>query len=136
MLDINSDNSGYTLKRFFTALVLSLPVLAYYLPAHLSGANAAASLAGIELNFAYWICASLVQFGAGWIIYQRAWQDIKAPRLSVDVAAAVIATAAYVYCTFGFLLFGVARPFWEGSAVFVPLVLLVQYLKFKADTAE
>jgi cation transport ATPase len=135
MNQLNSQNS-YTLKRFITALVLSLPVLAYYLPAHLSGANAIDSLGGIELNFIYWICASLVQFGAGWILYQRAWQDLKAPRFSIDLAAVIIATIAYVYCSFAFLFFGVARPFWEGSAVFVPLVLLVQYLKFKSESAD
>ena len=126
-------------RRFIAALVLSAPIIVYYMLIHmfnLSHVHELFDLLGVEnppfridLNYIYWILSTPIQFIAGWTFYRNAWTALRVGSANMDVLVVLGTTAAYLYSAIGFLWFNIDHPFWESSAALMMFILMGRYLE-------
>jgi P-type Cu+ transporter len=130
-------------RRFWIALVLSLPVVALEMGGHIPALgfhDLVSPRLSIWLQFA---CATPVVLWAGWPFFKRAWASVVHRSLNMFSLIALGTGSAYLYslvATFfpgafpaGFRgMDGIVAVYFEAAAVITILVLLGQVLELRA----
>jgi Cu+-exporting ATPase len=128
-------------RRFWIALVLTLPVFALEMGAHILGSHGF-----IDQRLSNWIqfaFATPVVLWAGWPFFVRGWQSIKTRNLNMFTLIAMGTGIAYVYSVVATAAPGVfpdafrghsgaVATYFEAAAVITVLVLLGQVLELRA----
>lgn len=126
-------------RRFWMAVILTLPVVVLEMGGHLLQNFISASVSNwIQLLF-----ATPVVFWCGWPFFQRGWQTLKTRQLNMFTLIAMGIGVAWVYSMVAVLLpgvfpmtfrspEGVVAVYFEAAAVITTLVLLGQVLELKA----
>ncbi|HAT4692517.1 copper-translocating P-type ATPase [Legionella pneumophila serogroup 1] len=126
-------------RRFWMAVILTLPVVVLEMGGHLLQNFISASVSNwIQLLF-----ATPVVFWCGWPFFQRGWQTLKTRQLNMFTLIAMGIGVAWVYSMVAVLLpgvfpmtfrspEGVIAVYFEAAAVITTLVLLGQVLELKA----
>lgn len=126
-------------RRFWMAVILTLPVVVLEMGGHLLQNVISASVSNwIQLLF-----ATPVVFWCGWPFFQRGWQTLKTRQLNMFTLIAMGIGVAWVYSMVAVLLpgifpmafrspEGVVAVYFEAAAVITTLVLLGQVLELKA----
>ena len=128
-------------RRFWIALVLSIPVFALEMGGHLAGLNAA--LPEALSNWIQLALATPVALWAGWPFFERAWASLKTRNLNMFTLIAMGVGVAWAYSVVATVapgLFplafrsahGAAAVYFEAAAVITTLVLLGQVLELRA----
>jgi Cu+-exporting ATPase len=128
-------------RRFWIALVLSIPVFALEMGGHLAGLNAA--LPEALSNWIQLALATPVALWAGWPFFERAWASLKTHNLNMFTLIAMGVGVAWAYSVVATVapgLFpsafrsahGAAAVYFEAAAVITTLVLLGQVLELRA----
>lgn len=127
-------------KRFWIALVLTLPVFVLEMGGHVFNVhhyiNAAVS------NWIQLVLATPVVLWAGWPFFERGWQSLKTRNLNMFTLIAMGTGVAWLYSIVATLapnIFpetfqqnGTVAVYFEAAAVITALVLLGQVLELKA----
>ena len=127
-------------RRFWVALVLTLPVFVIDMTAHLGGIHLLESQTSNWLSLAL---ATPVVLWAGWPFFERGWQSVKTRNLNMFTLIAMGTGVAYIYSVVATLapqLFpqafrdhhGAVAVYFEAAAVITVLVLLGQVLELRA----
>jgi Cu+-exporting ATPase len=131
-------------RRFWIGLVLTLPVFALEMGAHILGAR---TFVGRTLsNYVQFALATPVVLWAGWPFFVRGWRSLVTRRLNMFTLIAMGTGVAYAYsivATFAPELFptafrggeGSVAVYFEAAAVITVLVLLGQVLELRAREA-
>jgi P-type Cu+ transporter len=119
-------------RRVIAAFAIASPIIAYYMGVHMFNLPHVHQIAGIDLNYIYWILSTPIQFVIGWSFYRNAWAAIRIGAANMDVLVVLGTTAAYLYSMFGFLFFNIDHPFWESSAALISFILLGRYVEVLA----
>src|SRR5256885_2004626 len=128
-------------RRFWIGLVLTVPVFALEMGAHIAGGHGF-----IDQTLSNWIqfaFASPVVLWAGWPFFVRGWQSILTRNLNMFTLIAMGTGVAYLYsvvATFAPGIFpdafrghdGAVATYFEAAAVITVLVLLGQVLELRA----
>jgi P-type Cu+ transporter len=128
-------------RRFWIGLVLSVPVVALEMGAHLAGGHG-----WIDQQLSNWlqfVFATPVVLWAGWPFFVRGWQSLVTRNLNMFTLIAMGTGVAYAYslvATFAPFLFpdalrghsGAVASYFEAAAVITVLVLLGQVLELRA----
>ncbi|HHS2910637.1 copper-translocating P-type ATPase [Legionella pneumophila serogroup 1] len=126
-------------RRFWMAVILTLPVVVLEMGGHLLQNVISASVSNwIQLLF-----ATPVVLWCGWPFFQRGWQTLKTRQLNMFTLIAMGIGVAWVYSVVAVLLpgvfpiafrsqEGVVAVYFEAAAVITTLVLLGQVLELKA----
>src|ERR1700722_4075177 len=128
-------------RRFWIALVFSIPVFAVEMGGHLAGLNAA--LPEALSNWIQLALATPVALWAGWPFFERAWASLKTHNLNMFTLIAMGVGVAWAYSVVATVapgLFpsafrsahGAAAVYFEAAAVITTLVLLGQVLELRA----
>jgi Cu+-exporting ATPase len=131
-------------RRFWVALVLTIPVFVLEMGAHLYGAHA-----WIDQTLSNWLqfaFATPVVLWAGWPFFERGWQSLVTRNLNMFTLIALGTGVAYAYsviAAFAPGLFpaafrghgGAVAVYFEAAAVITVLVLLGQVLELRAREA-
>src|SRR5262252_9277885 len=128
-------------RRFWIALVLTLPVLALEMGGHLT--NLHALLGQNWSNWLQFILATPVVLWGGWPFFVRGWQSLVTRNLNMFTLIAMGIGVAWLYSVVAILLPGVFPPafrspdgavavYFEAAAVITVLVLLGQVLELRA----
>jgi Cu+-exporting ATPase len=117
------------LKRFWIALVLTLPLIAQMPFMFAAGAEAHADILPRWLQFAL---ATPVQFWIGWRFYVGGWNAVRGGSGNMDVLVALGTSMAWIYSTVVLLLDWHAHVYFEASATVITLVLLGKILEARA----
>ncbi|MBI3421184.1 MAG: heavy metal translocating P-type ATPase [Candidatus Sungbacteria bacterium] len=83
----------------------------------------------IDLNYAYWILSTPIQFVIARPFYRNAFTAIRVGSANMDVLVVLGTSAAYFYSTIGFLFFNIDHPFWESSAALLSFIILGRYFE-------
>jgi P-type Cu+ transporter len=127
-------------RRFWIALVLTLPVFVLEMGGHLGFTHL------VPLNWSNWISLALstpVVLWAGAPFFERGWLSVKTRNLNMFTLIAMGVGVAYVYSVVGTLLpdlfppafrdmHGAVAVYFEAAAVITVLVLLGQVLELRA----
>jgi len=127
-------------RRFWIGLVLTLPVLALEMGAHVFGLHLTGPHMSNWIQLAFGTPAVL---WAGWPFFERAWMSFRTRNLNMFTLIAIGTGAAWLYSIVATLapgLFpdtfkgpeGAVAVYFEAAAVIVVLVLLGQLLELKA----
>lgn len=126
-------------RRFWIGLVLSLPLLALEMGAHLFDLHMIGKQLSNWIQFGF---ATPVVLLAGWPFFERGWQSIKAISLNMFTLVAMGTGVAWVYSVIatvvpgifpeGFRQDGAVPVYFEAAAIIIVLVLLGQMLELKA----
>ncbi len=131
-------------RRFWIALVLTLPVLTLDMSAHFSGGHGfVAPRLSQWIQFAF---ATPVVLWAAWPFFQRGWQSLVTRNLNMFTLIAIGTGVAFVYSVIAILapgLFpsnfrehgGTVAVYFEAASVITVLVLLGQVLELRAREA-
>ncbi len=128
-------------RRFRIGLVLSLPVLALEMGAHLAGLDH--SVPRAASNFIQMALATPVVMWAGWPFFVRGWQSLVNKSLNMFTLIAMGTGVAWLYSVVATLapeIFpaafrghdGAVAVYFEAAAVITVLVLLGQVLELRA----
>src|ERR1700734_2802264 len=128
-------------RRFWIALVLSIPVFALEMGGHLAGLNGA--LPEALSNWIQLALAAPVALWAGWPFFERAWASLKTHNLNMFTLIAMGVGVAWAYSVVATVapdLFPVAfrgdhgavAVYFEAAAIITTLVLLGQVLELRA----
>ncbi|HOO82904.1 MAG TPA: heavy metal-binding domain-containing protein, partial [Alphaproteobacteria bacterium] len=128
-------------RRFWIGLILTLPVFALEMGAHLL--NFHHYISGTASNWIQLVLATPVVLWAGWPFFERGWQSLKSRNLNMFTLIAMGTGVAWVYSVIATVapgLFpdtfkgheGAVAVYFEAAAVIVVLVLLGQLLELKA----
>jgi Cu+-exporting ATPase len=131
-------------RRFWIGLVLTLPVFALEMGAHLIGAHG--FLPQATSNLMQFALATPVVLWAGWPFFVRGWQSLVTRNLNMFTLIAIGTGVAWLYsvvATFLPGLFpqtfrghdGAVAVYFESAAVITVLVLLGQVLELRAREA-
>lgn len=126
-------------RRFWIALVLSLPVFILAMSEHVFNQ-------WLPIHLSIWIqmiLATPVVLGCGWPFFQRGWQSLQTRHLNMFTLIAIGTGVAWGYSVIATLfpgIFpssfhneeGVVAVYFEAAAVITTLVLLGQVLELKA----
>lgn len=117
------------LKKFWVALILTIPILAYSELAekvlHWQGPQ----FAGHEyLSLAL---GSIVFFYCGWIFLASAWRELKAKMPGMMTLIALAITTAYVWSAYS-VLFGVGMDLWWELSTLIAVMLLGHWIEMRA----
>ena len=127
-------------RRFWIGLVLTLPVFALEMGAHLFNLH----LVGQPLsNWLQMLLATPVVLWAGWPFFMRGWASLKTRNLNMFTLIAIGTGAAWLYSMVATLAPGIFPPafrqaggavaiYFEAAAVITVLVLLGQVLELRA----
>src|SRR6266498_3884675 len=128
-------------RRFWVALVLTLPVLALEMGGHLTDLH---MLLGQKWsNWLQFVFATPVVLWAGWPFFVRGWQSLVTRNLNMFTLIAMGIGVAWLYSVVAILLPGLFPPafrssdgavavYFEAAAVITVLVLLGQVLELRA----
>ena len=128
-------------RRFWIALVLTLPVFALEMGGHLTGLM---MLVGKQTsNWVQFLLATPVVFWAGWPFFARGYASLRSRHLNMFTLIAMGVGVAYFYSLFAHFapaLFppafrdsmGTVPVYFEAAAVITVLVLLGQVLELRA----
>jgi Cu+-exporting ATPase len=126
-------------RRFWIGLVLTLPLLALEMGAHLFDMHLIDKQLSNWIQFAF---ATPVVLWAGWPFFHRGWQSVKTMSLNMFTLVAMGTGVAWVYSVVatiapsifpeGFRSEGAVPVYFEAAAVIIVLVLLGQMLELKA----
>jgi Cu+-exporting ATPase len=131
-------------RRFWVALVLTLPIFVLEMGGHLFGAHA---WVGPALsNWIQFALATPVVLWTGWPFFVRGWQSVRTRNLNMFTLIAMGTGVAYGYSVIATIapgLFppsfrghaGAAAVYFEAAAVITTLVLLGQVLELRAREA-
>src|SRR2546425_7572600 len=130
-------------RRFWTALVLTLPLLAFVMGDMLPGQPLRHLMPGRLSAWLQLVLATPVVLWAGWPFFERGWVSIVSRSLNMFTLIALGTGMAYVYSVVGALapgLFpasfrthgGEVGLYFEAAAVITVLVLLGQVLELRA----
>ncbi len=128
-------------RRFWIGLVLSLPVLALEMGAHVFGLDS-----GLSPQVSNWVQLALatpVVLWCGWPFFERAWASIVSRNLNMFTLIAMGTGVAWAYSVVATLAPGAFPPafrghhgevavYFEAAAVITVLVLLGQVLELRA----
>jgi Cu+-exporting ATPase len=128
-------------RRFWTGLVLSLPVVALEMGGHLTGLNH--YVGQTTSNWIQMILATPVVLWCGWPFFVRGWNSIVTRNLNMFTLIAMGTGVAWIYSMVATLapgLFpaafrtgdGAVPVYFEAAAVITVLVLLGQVLELRA----
>jgi P-type Cu+ transporter len=128
-------------RRFWTALVLTLPVLALEMGGHLT--NLHVLLGQNWSNWLQFVLATPVVLWGGWPFFVRGWQSLVTRNLNMFTLIAMGIGVAWLYSVVAILLPGMFPPafrspdgavavYFEAAAVITVLVLLGQVLELRA----
>ncbi len=128
-------------RRFWVAVVLSLPVLALEMGNHLF--NLHALLPGQSSNWLQFALATPVVLWAGWPFFERGWASVRTRNLNMFTLIAMGVGVAWVYSVVAVAAPGVfpaafrnmdgsVPVYFEAAAVITALVLLGQVLELGA----
>src|SRR5919197_5626009 len=131
-------------RRFWVALVLTLPVLALEMGGHLT--NLQMLLGQTWSNWLQFVFATPVVLWAGWPFFVRGWQSLVTRNLNMFTLIAMGTGVAYAYSLLGTIapqIFpatfrghgGAVAVYFEAAAVITVLVLLGQVLELRAREA-
>jgi len=137
---INHELIDFT-RRFWVGLVLTLPVLALEMGAHLT--NLHTLIPGQVSNWIQFVLATPVVLWAGWPFFQRGWASLRSRHLNMFTLIAMGVGVAWTYSVVAVLapeLFppaflrmdGSAPVYFEAAAVITVLVLVGQILELRA----
>ncbi len=128
-------------RRFWVALVLTLPVFALEMGGHLTGLM---MLVGKQTsNWIQFALATPVVLWAGWPFFERGWTSIKSRHLNMFTLIAMGVGVAYLYSLVAHFAptrfpaafrdaMGTVPVYFEAAAVITVLVLLGQVLELRA----
>lgn len=127
-------------RRFWIALVLTLPVFVIDMTAHLGGIHLLESQTSNWLSF---VLATPVVLWAGWPFFERGWRSLVTRNLNMFTLIAMGTGVAYVYSVVATLApqvfpqafrdhHGAVAVYFEAAAVITVLVLLGQVLELRA----
>jgi Cu+-exporting ATPase len=129
------------LRRFWIALVLTLPVFALEMGGHMLGLK---HLVSPQVSvWVQMILATPVVLWCGWPFFERGWQSLKTRNLNMFTLIAMGTGVAWAYSMVAALLpeafpetfrtsDGIVAVYFEAAAVITTLVLLGQVLELKA----
>jgi Cu+-exporting ATPase len=128
-------------RRFWIALVLTLPVLALEMGGHLT--NLHVLLGQTWSNWLQFVLATPVVLWGGWPFFVRGWQSLVTRNLNMFTLIAMGIGVAWLYSVVAILLPGLFPPafrspdgavavYFEAAAVITVLVLLGQVLELRA----
>jgi Cu+-exporting ATPase len=128
-------------RRFWVALVLTLPVLALEMGGHLT--NLQMLLGQKWSNWLQFLFATPVVLWAGWPFFVRGWHSLVTRNLNMFTLIAMGIGVAWLYSVVAILLPGLFPPafrspdgavavYFEAAAVITVLVLLGQVLELRA----
>ena len=131
-------------RRFWIALVLTLPVLALEMGGHLT--NLHMLLGQNSSNWLQFVLATPVVLWAGWPFLVRGWQSLITRNLNMFTLIAMGTGVAYLYSLVGTIapqIFpetfrghgGAVAVYFEAASVITVLVLLGQVLELRAREA-
>src|SRR5919198_3195596 len=131
-------------RRFWVALVLTLPDLALEMGGHLT--NLQMLLGQTWSNWLQFVFATPVVLWAGWPFFVRGWQSLLTRNLNMFTLIAMGTGVAYAYSVIGTVapgMFpdtfrghgGAVAVYFEAAAVITVLVLLGQVLELRAREA-
>ena len=137
---VNHELIDFT-RRFWVSLVLTLPVLALEMGAHLT--NLHTLIPGQVSNWIQFVLATPVVLWAGWPFFQRGWASLRSRHLNMFTLIAMGVGVAWTYSVVAVLapeLFppaflrmdGSAPVYFEAAAVITVLVLVGQILELRA----
>src|SRR6516164_9162909 len=109
-------------RRFWIALVLTLPVLALEMGGHLT--NLHVLLGQTWSNWLQFVLATPVVLWGGWPFFVRGWQSLVTRNLNMFTLIAMGIGVAWLY--------SVVAVYFEAAAVITALVLLGQVLELRA----
>ncbi|HEX7791294.1 MAG TPA: heavy metal translocating P-type ATPase, partial [Afipia sp.] len=127
-------------RRFWIALVLTLPVFVIEMAAHLGGIHL---LSGQTSNWLSLVLATPVVLWAGWPFFERGWRSLVTRNLNMFTLISMGTGVAYVYSVVATLVpqvfpqtfrdhHGAVAVYFEAAAVITVLVLLGQVLELRA----
>ncbi len=116
-------------RRAIAAFLLASPIIIYYMLIHMFNLKHVHAIAGIDLNYIYWILSTPIQFVIAWPFYRNSFTAIRVGSANMDVLVALGTSAAYFYSTIGFLFFNIDHPFWESSAALLSFIILGRYFE-------
>lgn len=128
-------------RRFWIALVLTLPVFALEMGGHVLGLK---HLVSAQMSvWVQMILATPVVLWCGWPFFERGWQSLKTRNLNMFTLIAMGTGVAWAYSMVAALLpgafpeifrtgDGIVAVYFEAAAVITTLVLLGQVLELKA----
>lgn len=119
-------------KRVIASFVLAAPIVVYYMLIHMFNLKHVHELAGVDLNYLYWILSTPIQFIIAWPFYRNAFTAFRVGSANMDVLVVLGTLAAYFYSAIGFLFFNIDHPFWESSAALLSFILLGRYIEVLA----
>ncbi len=130
-------------RRFWVALVLSVPLVFFTMSEMVAGASAQDMLGAGALGWAQLILATPVVLWAGLPFFQRGWTSIRTLKLNMFTLIALGTGAAYAFSVVATLVPGIfpeafrgpggtVAVYFEAAAVIVTLVLLGQVLELRA----
>jgi Cu+-exporting ATPase len=128
-------------RRFWTGLVLTLPVLALEMGGHLTNLH---MLLGQQTgNWLQLLLATPVVLWAGWPFFERGWASVVSRNLNMFTLIALGTGVAWIYSVVGTVVpalfpaglrgpYGAVAVYFEAAAVITVLVLLGQVLELRA----
>ncbi len=130
-------------RRFWTSVVLSVPVLFLAMSETIPGQPVQRTLSPTLLAWVQLILATPVVLWGGWPFFQRGWMSVVNRSLNMFTLIAIGVGTAYVYSLIATLfpaifpesfrgLGGVVAIYFEAAAVIITLVLLGQVLELRA----
>lgn len=136
-----SDEYADMSRRFWIGLILSLPVLALEMGAHLT--NLHGVLMPQTSNWIQLVLATPVVLWAGWPFFERGWRSILSRHLNMFTLIAMGVGVAWLFSVVATLLPGIfpetfrstegaVAVYFEAAAVITVLVLLGQVLELRA----
>lgn len=116
-------------KKFFVALILTLPIIAYSpLGTNIFGLNLPTP---ISANWIMFLLTTPVYFYSGWIFLYSTYKALQAKTLNMAVLIAVGITAAYAFSVVLTLL-GSEESFYEAAAMLTTFVLFGHWMEMKS----
>jgi len=117
--------------KFWTSLVLSLPIVFYADVVQKLLGYEAPKFAGSDL--VQFILASIIFFYGGWVFISSGWREIKAKVPGMMTLISLAISVAYIYSVYA-VLSGSGHPlFWE-LATLITIMLLGHWLEMRAVT--
>ena len=128
-------------RRFWVALILTLPVFGLEMGGHLTGLM---MLVGKQTsNWMQFALATPVVLWAGWPFFERGWASLKSRHLNMFTLIAMGVGVAYLYSLVAHFAptrfppafhdaMGTVPVYFEAAAVIITLVLLGQVLELRA----
>lgn len=119
------------LRKFWVALVLTAPILAYSEIFEIATGIMLPRFQGVE-----WVIlalGSVVYFYAGWVFLESAWRELKARLPGMMTLIALATTAAYLWSVYATFI-GEHTLFWELSTL-IAIMLLGHWVEMKAVTS-